>query len=97
MVVLKRLRDAETDGDRIRGVVRGTAVNQNGAAAGPTVPNGPAQERVIEAVLSRAGVSPRETWTIWKPTAPGPSWATPSRCGRPPRCTARDGTRIGHS
>ena len=60
MVVLKRLEDAEADGDRIWGVVRGTAVNQNGASAGPTVPNGPAQERVIEAALARAGVAPSE-------------------------------------
>ena len=60
MVVLKRLREAEADGDRIWGVIRGSAVNQNGATAGPTVPNGPAQERVIEEALSRAGVPPCE-------------------------------------
>ena len=60
MVVLRRLGDAEADGDRIWGLVRGSAVNQNGATAGPTVPNGPAQERVIEQALSRAGVPPSE-------------------------------------
>ena len=60
MVVLKRLAEAEADGDRIWGVIRGSAVNQNGAAAGPTVPNGSAQERVIETALERAGVSPAE-------------------------------------
>ena len=60
MVVLKRLGDAVADGDCIWGVIRGSAVNQNGASAGPTVPNGPAQERVIEEALSRAGVSPSE-------------------------------------
>ena len=60
MVVLKRLADAVKDGDRVWGVIRGSAVNQNGAAAGPTVPNGPAQERVIEAALERAGVAPAE-------------------------------------
>ena len=58
MVVLKRLAEAEADGDRIWAVIRGAAVNQNGASAGPTVPNGPAQERVIEAALSQAGVPP---------------------------------------
>ena len=56
MVVLKRLSEAEADGDRIWGVIRGSAVNQNGASAGPTVPNGPAQERVIEEALARGGV-----------------------------------------
>ena len=60
MVVLRRLGDAEAGGDRIWGVIRGSAVNQNGATAGPTVPNGPAQERVIEQALSRAGVPPSE-------------------------------------
>ncbi len=60
MVVLKRLREAEADGDRIWGVIRGSAVNQNGASAGPTVPNGPAQEQVIEEALSRAGLAPSE-------------------------------------
>ena len=60
VVVLKRLSDAVADGDRIWGVVRGTAVNQDGASAGLTVPNGPAQERVIEESLSRAGVLPSE-------------------------------------
>ncbi|MDE0127419.1 MAG: SDR family NAD(P)-dependent oxidoreductase, partial [Bryobacterales bacterium] len=56
MVVLKRLADAEAAGDRILAVVLGSAVNQDGASAGLTVPNGPAQERVIEEVLARAGV-----------------------------------------
>ena len=60
MVVLKRLSEAEADGDRIWGVIRGSAVNQNGASAGPTVPNGPAQERVIEEALARASVVPAE-------------------------------------
>ena len=60
IVVLKRLADAEADGDRIWGVVRGTAVNQDGASAGLTVPNGPAQERVIAEALARAGVEPAE-------------------------------------
>ena len=60
IVVLKRLTEAQADGDRIRAVIRGSAVNQSGAAAGLTVPNGPAQERVIEEALTRAGVLPAE-------------------------------------
>ena len=58
MIVLKRLREAEADGDLIWGLIRGSAVNQNGASAGPTVPNGLAQERLIETALAQAGVSP---------------------------------------
>ena len=55
MLVLKRLSEAEADGDRIWGVIKGSAVNQNGTSAGLTVPNGPAQERVMEAALAQAG------------------------------------------
>ena len=60
MVVLKRLSDAEADGDRIWGVVRGSAVNQNGAGLGLTQPNGPAQERAMVEALVQAGVTAAE-------------------------------------
>ena len=60
IVVLKRLANAEADGDRIWGVIRGTALNQDGASPGLTVPNGAAQEQVIEAALERAGVRPSD-------------------------------------
>ena len=60
MLLLKRLHEAEADGDRIWGVIRGSAVNQNGASAGPTTPNGLAQQRVIETALSRANMAPSE-------------------------------------
>ncbi len=60
MVVLKRLSDAKADGDRIWGVIRGSAVNQNGASAALTVPNGTAQEQVLQEALSRAGIPPAE-------------------------------------
>ena len=58
VVVLKRLSEAEADGDRIWAVIRGAAVNHGGASAGLTVPNIPALEQVIEAALFRADLSP---------------------------------------
>ena len=58
IVVLKRLSEAEADGDRIWGVIRGTAVSHNGVSAGMTVPNGPAQEQAIEEAVARAGIDP---------------------------------------
>src|SRR5262249_44829140 len=57
VIVLKRLRDATRDGDRILGIIRGCAVNQDGRSGGLTVPNGPAQERVIRDALREAGIS----------------------------------------
>ena len=50
----------KADGDRIWGVIRGSAINQDGASPALTVPNAAAQERVIEAVLERAGARPSD-------------------------------------
>ena len=58
VIVIKRLEDALRDGDRIRAVIRGSAINQDGASGGLTVPNGVAQQRVITDALKRAGVAP---------------------------------------
>ena len=60
VLVLKRLKDAKADGDRIWGLVKGAAVNQNGASAGLPVPKGPAQERVMQDALAQAGIQPSE-------------------------------------
>ena len=60
VVVLKRLSEAERDGDRIWAVIRGAAVNHGGASVGLTVPNEPALEEVIETAMSEAGVSASE-------------------------------------
>ena len=60
VVVLKRLADAEAHGDRIWGVIRGAATNQNGASGGLVMPNGQAQRRVIEEALARANLDPSE-------------------------------------
>jgi acyl transferase domain-containing protein/SAM-dependent methyltransferase/acyl carrier protein len=56
VVVLKRLSDALADGDRIRALIRGSAINQDGRSSGLTVPNGPSQEAVIRAALRNAGI-----------------------------------------
>ena len=58
IVVLKRLDEAEADGDRIWAVIRGSAVNQDGTSPGLTAPSAPAQARVIEEALARAGLEP---------------------------------------
>ena len=58
LVVLKRLSDAIAQGDRILGVIRGSAINQDGRSNGLTAPNGRAQQRVIRRALRAAGVDP---------------------------------------
>jgi len=59
-VLLKRLEEAESEGDHIYGVVRGTAVNHGGKTNGFTVPNPIAQEDVIVKALNDANVSPEQ-------------------------------------
>ncbi|MBL8830151.1 MAG: type I polyketide synthase, partial [Planctomycetaceae bacterium] len=60
VVLVKRLSAALRDHDRILGVVRGTAVNQDGKSSGLTVPSGPAQERVIRAALQAGQIAPTD-------------------------------------
>lgn len=57
VIVLKRLADALRDGDPIQAVIRGSAINQDGASAGQTVPNANAQAAVISEALQVAGLS----------------------------------------
>ncbi len=60
LVVLKRLSDAVADGDRVLALIRGTAINQDGASGGITVPSGPAQVEVIRSALAAGGVEPEQ-------------------------------------
>jgi acyl transferase domain-containing protein/SAM-dependent methyltransferase len=60
VVVLKRLADAERDGDRIMAVIRGAAVNQDGRSAGLTAPNGQAQRSLLRDALADADLGPEQ-------------------------------------
>jgi len=58
VVVLKRVEDARADGDCIHAVIRGSAINNDGAAkASFTAPAVRGQAAVIEEALRNAGVS----------------------------------------
>ena len=59
IVVLKRLKDALADGDTVYGVIKGSAINNDGALkVGFTAPNAASQAKVIQTALKLAGVHP---------------------------------------
>ncbi|WP_434391510.1 SDR family NAD(P)-dependent oxidoreductase [Melittangium boletus] len=60
IVVLKRLSDAQRDGDHIWALVRGSAVNQDGRSAGLTAPNMLAQQALLRQALRNARVEPEQ-------------------------------------
>ncbi|WP_375772902.1 SDR family NAD(P)-dependent oxidoreductase [Archangium gephyra] len=60
VVVLKRLSDAQRDGDRIWALLRGSSINHDGRSGGLTVPNVLSQEATLRKALDSAGVAAGE-------------------------------------
>jgi len=58
VIVLRRLSDALADGDPIRAVIRGSAINHDGRSSGLTVPNQAAQERLLQRAIEAAKFKP---------------------------------------
>lgn len=58
VVVLKPLSEAVANGDKIYATVIGTALNQDGATDGLSMPNESAQVEVITEAYKRAGIDP---------------------------------------
>ncbi len=58
VVALKRLADAQRDGDPVLAVVRGGALNHDGRPASMTAPSGPAQEALVRDAMANARISP---------------------------------------
>ncbi len=60
VILLKRLADAERDGDRIYAVIRGTAVNNNGFNDTLPATSTEGQIALLEAAYSAAGINPAD-------------------------------------
>jgi acyl transferase domain-containing protein len=60
MLLLKPLDAALKDGDHVRAVILGSAVNHNGRSNGLSAPYGAAMQDVMRRALERAGVTPQE-------------------------------------
>lgn len=58
MVVLKRMDAALRDGDRIDGVILGSAISQDGASSSLMAPSGNSQKAVMQAALKTAAIDP---------------------------------------
>lgn len=57
LVLLKRLSDAQRDGDQVLAIIRATSVNQDGRTSGISAPNGESQKECIRAAHAQAGVT----------------------------------------
>ncbi|MFN4258611.1 MAG: SDR family NAD(P)-dependent oxidoreductase [Gemmataceae bacterium] len=58
VVILKRLADAERDGDRIYAVIKGMGASSDGKDKGLTAPRPEGQLRALRRAYAKAGVSP---------------------------------------
>ncbi|MGW2648512.1 SDR family oxidoreductase [Streptomyces sp. NPDC001393] len=63
-LVLKRLADAERDGDRIYGVVKGLGSASDGRSLGLTAPRPEGQRAALERAYRNAGVSPADVGLV---------------------------------
>ncbi|HEX8759539.1 MAG TPA: beta-ketoacyl synthase N-terminal-like domain-containing protein, partial [Pseudonocardiaceae bacterium] len=63
-VVLKRLADAERDGDRIYAVIKGIGSASDGRSLGLTAPRPDGQRRALERAYRMAGMSPADVGLV---------------------------------
>ena len=80
LFVLKRLADAERDGDRIYAVILGIAGSSDGKGKGITAPNPIGQRLAVERAWRAAGARSRHRRHASRRTAPRPGSATPPSC-----------------
>ncbi len=100
LILLKRLEDAERDGDPILAVIRATGVNSDGRTMGMALPNGEAQEALLRQVYGASGVAADDVFYV-EAHGTGTAAGDPIECGAigrvlgTPRTGAGDVCRIG--
>ncbi|MFJ9545832.1 type I polyketide synthase [Streptomyces erythrochromogenes] len=103
VVLLKRLADAERDGDRVYAVIRGTGVAGDGRAASLMSPLVAGQVRALERAWREAGLDPRapgalgllEAHGTGTPVGDAAELDTLAQVFGPPGPPGPDGTGIG--
>jgi polyketide synthase PksL/polyketide synthase PksR len=76
VVVMKRLKDAERDGDRIYGVIKGILTNQDGTTSGITAPSAVSQKNLEIELYNKYNINP-ETITYVEAHGTGTSLGDP--------------------
>lgn len=100
LILLKRLADAERDGDPILAVIRATGVNSDGRTMGMALPNGAAQEALLRQVYGESGVAADDVFYV-EAHGTGTAAGDPIECGAigrvlgTPRTETGDVCRIG--
>ncbi|MET9469688.1 beta-ketoacyl synthase N-terminal-like domain-containing protein, partial [Streptomyces sp. NPDC006544] len=64
VLVLKRLADAERDGDRVYAVIKAVGASSDGRSLGLTAPRPQGQRKALERAYARAGVTPGEVGLV---------------------------------
>ncbi|MBZ6103615.1 SDR family NAD(P)-dependent oxidoreductase [Streptomyces olivaceus] len=108
MVVLKPLSRARADGDHVYCVIRGSAVNNDGAGKTLATPGADAQRSVLAAAYRRAGADPRRVQYVEvhgtgtkvgdpvEAAALGSVLGAPRTHGDPPLLLGSAKTNVGH-
>ncbi|MEY2226436.1 SDR family NAD(P)-dependent oxidoreductase [Streptomyces sp. BF23-19] len=63
-LVLKRLADAERDGDRVYAVIKAVGAASDGRSLGLTAPRPEGQRRALERAYARAGITPAQVGLV---------------------------------
>ncbi len=60
MFVIKKLADAQRDGDRVYCTIRAAVINQDGHTSSMTVPGVETQAKMLEDAFAKAGIEPKQ-------------------------------------